>query len=164
MVDALADFQQDVDLPVGGVSLVQTAPPLLDALQGGSIGNSDSRGCPQLFHPFLLQHAHVALELLEDAVVTSGGMDVGVQMRRDGLQSHLVKRELNQSVWNGRKRGAKTILFSWPTVTLLFPDFSGSSLTNLRVTDVRDAVQKGLNFLRLQQNLPQRCERRPDSL
>lgn len=109
MVDALADFQQDVDLLVRGVGLVQTAPPLLDALQGGGIGNANSRRPPQLFNPFLFQHAHVALQLLEAAIVASGGMNVGVEMRGDGLQGHLVKRELDQSVCNGEEKGAKTI-------------------------------------------------------
>lgn len=119
MVDALADFQQDVDLLVRGVGLVQTAPPLLDALQGGGIRNANSRRPPQLFNPFLFQHAHVALQLLEAAVVASGGMNVGVEMRRDGLQGHLVKRELNQSVCNGGKKRCKNYLNSHFSVSRL---------------------------------------------
>lgn len=70
---------------------MQAAPLLLDALQGDSVRNSNSRRSPQLFNFFLFQHTHVALELLEGAVVGSRDMDVGIEVGRDGLQSHLVK-------------------------------------------------------------------------
>lgn len=166
MIDALADFQQEMDLLVGGVRLVQTGPPLLDALQGGSVRNPDACRPPQILNPFLLQRTHVAVELLEAAIVASRGMNGGVQARRDGLQSHLVKRQFDQSVYRGgggeEKRKNDVIPFASSRFTA--PDFGGSSLTNLRLTDVRNGVQKRLDFLTLKQNLPERCERRADSL
>lgn len=91
MIDALADFEQDLDLFVRGVGLVHTSPPLLDPLQGDGVRNSNSSRPPKLLNPLLLQHAQVVLETLEATVFSPGGKYAGVELCGDRLQSHLVE-------------------------------------------------------------------------
>lgn len=98
MVNALADFEKNLNLLVWGVSLMHTTPPLLDPLQYDAVGNSDSRWPPQLLDLVLLQQKKVALEPLEAAVMGSGRVNAAVEVRRNGLQSHFVDGELHQRV------------------------------------------------------------------
>lgn len=98
VVDALADFEQDLDLLVRGVGFMHTSPPLLNPLQGHRVGNSDSRWPPKPLHPVLLQHTQVVLELLEAAVIGTGDVYAGVEVCRHRLQSHLVQGELHHGV------------------------------------------------------------------
>lgn len=99
MIDDLADFEQDLDLLVWGVSLVHTRPPLLDPLQDHRVGNSNSGRPSQLLDPSLLQQTHVALETFEGAVGGAGGVNAGVEVGGDRLQSHLLKGKLYQGVY-----------------------------------------------------------------
>ena len=99
MIDALADFEQDLDLLVRGVSLVHTRPLVLDPLHNHRVGSSNSGRPSQLLDPPLLQQTHVALETLEGAVGGAGGVNAGVEMSRDRFQSHLLKGELHQGVY-----------------------------------------------------------------
>lgn len=112
---------------------MQTGPPLLDALQGDGVGNSDIGRAPQLFNPFLFQDAHVALELPDGAVAGPRGMNAGVEVCGDGLQSHLVKGEFYQSVYTRGGKEVKTSLFLYhlpvPDLAGAHPPISGSLMS-----------------------------------
>jgi len=78
---------------------MHTHPPLLYALQDDGIRNSNSCRSPQLFHTVLFQHPLFALEMLEAAVTGPGSVNAGVEVSRDGLQSHFVEGKLHQGVY-----------------------------------------------------------------
>lgn len=98
VVDAFADFKENLDFLVWGVGLMHSHPPLLDPLHNDRIRNPNSGRSPQALNALLLQHSQVALETVQSVVVGPEAEDAAVEVCRDGLESHFVKRQFNEGV------------------------------------------------------------------